>query len=342
MPRPWNWPSAWWPWPRGSPVRSGLERVFLADSGSVAVEVALKLAVQFQTATAATLGGSGSSASAAATTATPSRPWVSAILWTACIRPSPDCSPATSLRPVRRRRRRQPRKPSRPGHRTWTELAARHSAELAAIIVEPVLQGAGGMHAYPAECLTALREVADRHGLLLIFDEIATGFGRTGELFAADHAGIVPDIMCVGKALTGGYLTLAAMLCTAEVAAAVSGGQAGALLHGPTFMGNPLACAVANASLGIIETGRWRADVGRIGTEPGVRAGPRPGTQKPSAMSAPSAPSGSLSCMTPSTLPRLPRRPSATASGSARSGTSSTPCPRTSAPQRTSPRSRLE
>src|SRR5438132_6927050 len=117
------------------------------------------------------------------------------------------------------------------------------------------------MFIYAAECLRILRDIGDRHGILLILDEIATGFGRTGELFAAEHAGIVPDIMCVGKALTGGYLTLAATLCTSEVAARVSGGGAGALLHGPTFMGNPLACSVANASLGILDAGAWRTDV---------------------------------------------------------------------------------
>ena len=145
------------------------------------------------------------------------------------------------------------------------ELARQHSNELAAIIVEPMLQGAGGMFIYPAECVRILRDIADHHGLLLILDEIATGFGRTGELFAAQHSGVVPDILCVGKALTGGYLTLAATLCTGEVARTVSSGEAGALLHGPTFMANPLACAAANASLGILATGAWRADVARVG-----------------------------------------------------------------------------
>ncbi|WP_311764414.1 adenosylmethionine--8-amino-7-oxononanoate transaminase [Arthrobacter ipis] len=248
-----------------APGRSRLDRVFLADSGSVAVEVALKLAVQFQTAAShprrqrflSLRGGYHGDTFAAMGVCDPVDGMHSAfpgLLAGNLFAPRPPAAASATPEAVQ----------------AWAsdvaELAAAHSSELAAIVVEPVLQGAGGMHAYPAECLTALREVADRHGLLLIFDEIATGFGRTGELFAADHAGVVPDIMCVGKALTGGYLTLAAMLCTAEVAAAVSGGQAGALLHGPTFMGNPLACAVANASLGIIETGRWRVDVARIGT----------------------------------------------------------------------------
>ncbi|MFF2318419.1 adenosylmethionine--8-amino-7-oxononanoate transaminase [Arthrobacter sp. NPDC058097] len=245
--------------------RPGLERVFLADSGSVAVEVALKLAVQFQTATGhprrqrflSLRGGYHGDTFAAMGICDPVDGMHSAfpgLLAGNVFASRPPAAASATTEAVQ----------------GWAaevaELAAAHAAELAAIVVEPVLQGAGGMHAYPAECLTVLREVADRHGLLLIFDEIATGFGRTGQLFAADHAGVVPDIMCAGKALTGGYLTLAAMLCTAEVAAAVSGGQAGALLHGPTFMGNPLACAVAIASLGIIETGSWRADVGRIGT----------------------------------------------------------------------------
>jgi adenosylmethionine-8-amino-7-oxononanoate aminotransferase len=146
----------------------------------------------------------------------------------------------------------------------------RHGQELAGIIVEPVLQGAGGMHAYAPECLRALRRVADEHGLLLIFDEIATGFGRTGRLFAGEWAGVVPDVMCVGKALTGGYLTLAALLCSSGVAAAITASEFRALLHGPTFMANPLACAVASASLDLLASAGWREQV--RGIEGALRA----------------------------------------------------------------------
>ncbi|MGH7172521.1 MAG: aminotransferase class III-fold pyridoxal phosphate-dependent enzyme, partial [Gemmataceae bacterium] len=126
---------------------------------------------------------------------------------------------------------------------TAERVIAEHQDTVAGIVVEPVLQGAGGMHVYPPRCLAELRRIADRHGLLLIADEIATGFGRTGAGFAVDWAGVAPDVMCVGKALTGGYLTLAAVLCTSRVADAITRSPQGALLHGPTFMANPLACA---------------------------------------------------------------------------------------------------
>jgi adenosylmethionine-8-amino-7-oxononanoate aminotransferase len=143
-------------------------------------------------------------------------------------------------------------------------LAANHADELAAVVCEPVLQGAGGMHIYDPRCLTVLREIADEHDLVLIFDEIATGFGRTGTLFAADRAGVEPDIMCLGKALTGGYLTLAATLCSTHVAEGLGASDSGVLMHGPTFMANPLACAVASASIELLTARGWSADVHRI------------------------------------------------------------------------------
>jgi adenosylmethionine-8-amino-7-oxononanoate aminotransferase len=269
---------------------AGLERVFFADSGSIAVEVALKMALQCQRALGqprrrrllTVRGGYHGDTFGAMAVCDPVGGMHS--LFTGTLpehvfaeRP-PDGFDAAEDAAWQR----------------WAaqirELAARHADELAAVIVEPIAQGAGGMRFHSPACVALLREVCDEHGLLLIADEIATGFGRTGALFACEHAGVAPDIMCVGKALTGGYMTLAATLCTPAVADAISAGEGGGLMHGPTYMANPLACAVALASLELlcddedrasVADGRsgWRARVPRI--EQGLRAGLEPARELP-------------------------------------------------------------
>ena len=236
----------------------GLEHVFLADSGSVAVEVALKIALQAQrgfgrpsrTRFLTVRGGYHGDTFGAMSICDPVGGMHTMFS---------DVLPAHVFAP----------RPPAPGGdvETWSQqvrdLAARHDRELAAVVVEPVLQGAGGMHVYDPQCLRVLREVCDEHGLLLVLDEIATGFGRTGRLFAADHAAVTPDVMCLGKALTGGYLTLSAVMVTSRVAQAVTASESGVLMHGPTYMGNPLACAVASASLDLLAEG-WQPQVQRV------------------------------------------------------------------------------
>ncbi|MFC7343437.1 adenosylmethionine--8-amino-7-oxononanoate transaminase [Saccharopolyspora griseoalba] len=238
---------------------AGLDRVFLADSGSVSVEVAMKMALQYQrgvgrperTRFLTVRGGYHGDTFDCMSVCDPGGGMHS--MW-------------SEVLPQQVFGERPPREES--DVEAWAEgfreLAAAHAGALAGLVVEPLLQGAGGMRPYAASCLRVFREVADEHGLVLIFDEIATGFGRTGTFFAAEAAGVSPDVLCVGKALTGGYLTLAATLCTSRIARGLSASDSGVLMHGPTFMGNPLACAVAVASIDLLTGGDWAGEVARI------------------------------------------------------------------------------
>ncbi|WP_416972887.1 adenosylmethionine--8-amino-7-oxononanoate transaminase [Streptomyces sp. 4F14] len=237
----------------------GLEHVFLADSGSVSVEVAVKMCLQYWRS----LGRPGKQRLLTWRGGYHGDTW----------HPMSVCDPEGGMHElwsgVLPRQLFVGAPPSEYDEGYADELRAaiaRHADELAAVIVEPVVQGAGGMRFHSPAYLRVLREACDEHGVLLVFDEIATGFGRTGALFAADHAAVTPDVMCVGKALTGGYLTLAATLCTPRVAEGISRGEVPVLAHGPTFMGNPLASAVARASIELLLGQDWAAEVKRIET----------------------------------------------------------------------------
>ena len=237
-----------------------LEHVFLADSGSVAVEVSLKMALQYWHAKGErrpkflTLKhGYHGDTFAAMSVTDPDNSMHSlykGFLPEHIFADSPTCGYWDEWNPD--------------DLSDFTHKIEQHHQELAAVILEPIVQGAGGMRIYHPDFLKGVRALCDKYELLLIADEIATGFGRTGKLFACEHAGIQPDILCVGKALTGGYMTLSATLTTKHVADTVCGGDAGCFMHGPTFMGNPLACAVATASLELIEQGAWKQQTQQI------------------------------------------------------------------------------